>query len=170
MAQRIASYERFWPYYLREHTDPRSRALHFVGTTGWFASVAGSAIANPIGFPLAMAGFGALLLHALRTGESKRPSYGHIAGMLALPTLAAPILFPGGVAFAYACAWIGHFGFEKNRPATFKYPLWSLVSDWKMWGHMVRGRLWKGDPVQELGLRAPQDDLDDADDTDMAAA
>jgi hypothetical protein len=32
----------------------------------------------------------------------------------------------------YAFAWIGHFMVEKNRPATFKHPLWSLLGDFKM--------------------------------------
>jgi hypothetical protein len=41
----------------------------------------------------------------------------------------------------YAFAWVGHFGFEKNRPATFKYPVWSFLGDWKMWSLMLTGRL-----------------------------
>lgn len=41
----------------------------------------------------------------------------------------------------YGFAWIGHFAFEKNRPATFKHPLYSLAGDWVMYGEMLRGRI-----------------------------
>jgi hypothetical protein len=41
----------------------------------------------------------------------------------------------------YGFAWIGHFVFEKNRPATFKHPLYSLLGDWVMYGQMWRGKI-----------------------------
>jgi len=41
----------------------------------------------------------------------------------------------------YGCAWFGHFVFEKNRPATFTYPVWSLMGDWKMFWQMLSGKL-----------------------------
>lgn len=37
----------------------------------------------------------------------------------------------------YGFAWFGHFFFEKNKPATFKYPFYSLASDFIMFWHML---------------------------------
>ena len=41
----------------------------------------------------------------------------------------------------YAFAWVGHFFFEHNRPATFCYPLLSFLGDWRMWWQMLTGRI-----------------------------
>ncbi|HEY6894277.1 MAG TPA: DUF962 domain-containing protein [Rhodanobacteraceae bacterium] len=41
----------------------------------------------------------------------------------------------------YGFAWIGHFFFERNRPATFKYPLWSFAGDWVMFWDILRRRV-----------------------------
>ncbi|MDO6678376.1 DUF962 domain-containing protein [Shewanella sp. 4_MG-2023] len=38
----------------------------------------------------------------------------------------------------YGFAWIGHFVFEKNKPATFEYPLYSLLGDWVMFAQMLK--------------------------------
>jgi hypothetical protein len=41
----------------------------------------------------------------------------------------------------YGPAWLSHFVIEKNKPATFKYPLWSLQADFVMWWKMVNGKM-----------------------------
>ena len=41
----------------------------------------------------------------------------------------------------YGFAWVGHFFFEKNRPATFKHPFYSLWGDWVMFKDMLTGRI-----------------------------
>jgi hypothetical protein len=41
----------------------------------------------------------------------------------------------------YGFAWVGHFGFEKNKPATFKYPLYSFRADFVMFWQLLTGKL-----------------------------
>jgi hypothetical protein len=47
----------------------------------------------------------------------------------------------GALVSGYAFAWVGHFFFEKNRPATFKYPLYSFAGDWVMFKDILIGRI-----------------------------
>jgi hypothetical protein len=94
--QDFRSFEDFWPFYVKEHQKKATRVLHFIGTTGAMACVAGG--------PL-----------------TKR------RWLLAL----APVV-------GYGPSWIGHFFVEGNKPASFKYPLWSLRADLVMWSKMVR--------------------------------
>ncbi len=98
--RQIDNFEDFWPYYLRQHAKPQTRAWHYLGT--WLAV-------------LALAGF-------VVTGN-----------VWLLPVV--PVA-------GYGPAWFAHFFIEKNRPASFDYPLWSLASDFRMafsWltGHIV---------------------------------
>lgn len=71
----------------------------------------------------------------------------HFAGTsLVLACLLAGIaLAPGWFALmpvaGYGFAWAGHLAFERNRPATFTYPLWSLRADFRMYRLMALGRM-----------------------------
>ena len=47
----------------------------------------------------------------------------------------------GGLVAGYAFAWVGHFFFEKNRPATFTYPFYSFMGDWVMWKDIMVGKV-----------------------------
>ncbi len=50
-------------------------------------------------------------------------------------------LFPIALIPGYGAAWIGHFFIEKNKPATFQYPLWSFMGDYKMIWLMLTSRI-----------------------------
>lgn len=41
----------------------------------------------------------------------------------------------------YAFAWVGHFFFQHNKPATFKYPRFSFMGDWRLWWEIVTGKI-----------------------------
>jgi len=40
----------------------------------------------------------------------------------------------------YAFAWVGHFFFEHNKPATFRYPGFSFMGDWRLWWEILTGK------------------------------
>lgn len=95
----IDNYSDFWDFYVREHSKPLTRLLHFIGTS---------------------------------------------LGIVALAWLiwrGTWYYFPACFLIGYAFAWFAHFVVEKNRPATFKYPFWSFISDYKMMFYMATGRM-----------------------------
>lgn len=96
---RFQSFEEFWPYYVAEHSQPGTRALHAAGTTASVACAVG------------------LLL-----GRKWK-------------------LLPLAVVPGYGAAWLAHFLIERNKPATFDYPFWSLIGDYKMVGMMLAGKM-----------------------------
>ena len=93
------SYREFWPFYVSQHLQPGTRALHFAGTTA-FIVCALAAIATQTWWLLLI-----------------------------------------GPAVAYGIAWIAHLFVERNRPATFTHPLWSLIGDFHMYALMWQGRM-----------------------------
>lgn len=108
MARLYATFAEFWPFYLREHSKPRTRALHYTGTS------------------LVVLIAAAVLLT------------GRWGWLIALPVA------------GYAFAWVAHFAVERNRPATFTYPLWSLAADFRMWALWLAGRL--GPELDKAGV------------------
>lgn len=95
----FGSYEEFFEFYLRQHSNPVNRVLHVTGTALGTAVVIGAFVVG-------------------------HPWY-------------ALLFFPIG----YGFAWTGHFLVEKNKPATFGHPWWSFISDFRMIGLMLTGRL-----------------------------
>ena len=72
-------------------------------------------------------------LHLVGTGCA-------LAQLVAAAALAEPRLLASALVSGYAFAWVGHFFLEKNKPATFQYPLWSLMGDWRMFFETVSGK------------------------------
>ena len=69
---------------------------------------------------------------------------GSTLSLMCLAVLAVtgqPQYFLYALLCGYGCAWIGHFVFEKNKPASFKRPLYSFMGDWVMYRDMWRGRV-----------------------------
>ncbi|CAM8663879.1 COG4323 Predicted membrane protein [Comamonadaceae bacterium] len=52
-----------------------------------------------------------------------------------------PQYFVYALLCGYGFAWLGHFGFEKNKPASFKRPLYSLMGDWRMYADIWTGKI-----------------------------
>lgn len=81
--------------------------------------------------------------HANRT--SRRLHFAGTSIAVVLLILAAILrsgwLVLAALAQGYACAWVGHFFFEHNKPATFSHPGFSFMSDWRLWWEMLTGKI-----------------------------
>ena len=65
-----------------------------------------------------------------------------VLGLLATALLTGNPWWALGALFCgYGFAWVGHFFFEKNRPATFKHPLYSFAGDWVMFKDILTGKV-----------------------------
>lgn len=85
--------------------------------------------------------------HYLREHAKRETRMLHYIGTAMTFGFAAAAIMSGGWWWAlvplagYGMAWPAHFAVEKNRPATFTYPLWSLISDYRMFFLWASGRL-----------------------------
>ncbi|MGO9835462.1 MAG: Mpo1-like protein [Polyangiaceae bacterium] len=84
-------------------------------------------------------------VHAHRHPVNRALHYAGTSAAIGSVAAAALTLNPAWLLVApiagYAPAWVGHFVFEKNKPATFEHPLWSLRGDLKMFSLAVRGKM-----------------------------
>ena len=64
-----------------------------------------------------------------------------VASLVALVVTGNPWWILAALVCGYGFAWIGHFFFERNRPATFRYPVYSFMGDWVMYRDMLSGRI-----------------------------
>jgi hypothetical protein len=81
--------------------------------------------------------------HANRT--SRRLHFAGTSIAVVLLILAAIMrsgwLVLAALAQGYAFAWVGHFFFEHNKPATFRHPGFSFMGDWRLWWEMLTGKI-----------------------------
>jgi hypothetical protein len=64
-----------------------------------------------------------------------------VLAALAAAVVVSPLWLIAMPLAGYGFAWVGHFFFEKNRPATFTYPFWSLLGDFHMYSLVLTGRM-----------------------------
>lgn len=79
---------------------------------------------------------------------------GLVIGCAGLGALVSPWWLLACPIAGYGFAWLGHFVFEKNRPATFTYPLWSLRADFRMFRLMLTGKM--GPELERALARYPK--------------
>ena len=128
-----STFEEFYPHYIREHSQETTRIWHYVGTSLFLIYL----LFNPLlTIPILAGGLGAY---------SVMPFFRHLSNGIGEVVLFAAIYFIGGklitrsyvrvlipLLLGYGFAWIGHFAFENNKPATFIYPSYSLMGDFRM--------------------------------------
>ncbi len=131
-------FESFYPYYISQHQDTMCRRLHIVGTS----IIVLMALFDPFILPsLLMA---AMVGYTTFTA-TKNIEHGIFEMFLMLATFQMFMRRLTGnwmkglgiLIVAYSFAWVGHFYFEHNKPATFIYPVFSLAGDLRMWFEVI---------------------------------
>jgi hypothetical protein len=127
------TFEEFYPHYRREHSQTITRQWHYVGTTLFLIYL----LTQPVLLvPILSGAFAAYTV---------MPFFRHLSNGLGEIILFMTVYIIGGklltgsfkktfvpLLLGYSFAWIGHFYFEHNKPATFIYPTYSLMGDFRM--------------------------------------
>jgi len=98
--------------------------------------------------PAGYASFADFYPHYLREHQNRTNRRLHFFGTTLVILMVGAILATGGWGWlllvpvaGYGPAWVGHFWFERNRPATFSHPLCSLIGDFRMYADTWTGKL-----------------------------
>jgi hypothetical protein len=161
---RFDSFESFFPYYMSQHSLPMTKFMHVIGTSFVFMIVAiypfvGAAFCATLALGVLISPtlfhFSTKIMHWnmgiaeiavvilfyiwISNWMSRNPGLKISRGIkeFLVPRFPALLVMLVG----YGFAWIGHFGFEKNKPATFLYPTYSLMGDFKLFYDVVT--TWK---------------------------
>jgi hypothetical protein len=136
-----STFEAFYPYYLEQHSNEVCKQLHYIGTSFFFlfalsdmnvlksllpAGAIGMACMNIFaGLEHGLFEMAAMVVTFLGYMYAKRGTSGLYKALSAL-------------VIAYGFAWVGHFYYELNKPATFIYPIYSLLGDFRMHYEMTK--------------------------------
>lgn len=134
------TFEQFYPHYLQEHSHPTTRIWHYVGTSLFLVYI----LLRPgLIISILTAGFAAYsavpFLRHFSTGliEAGILLFVYLIGGKLITKSWLRTLIP--MFLGYTFAWIGHFFVEMNKPATFIYPTYSLMGDFRMMYDAIRG-------------------------------
>ena len=103
------SFKEFYPYYLSQHKKPLTKLFHFFGTS--------CALLIFLSFI-----YDIIVDTTFKSSIESKISYSKIGY---------------AIVCGYFFAWISHAFIEVNKPATFTYPIWSLIGDFKMWYEII---------------------------------
>lgn len=139
-----ATFAAFWSRYMAEHSQPWTQRLHFIGTGVFVGSLVATTPALLLCVAAACAA-GYAAFPFLRGQPSGALEFALMLGTYVTLGRATAGSWRRAIApmvVAYAFAWVGHFFVEGNRPATFVYPSFSLIGDFRMlYEALAAGRL-----------------------------